>query len=170
VRTTRNFCAVAVAMWLSGCASHAPSTETYIEQGQAKLMPETVVVGSGTPSVITAYVSVAGERKGIAVLAAECNDGVGSIKLTDEPGDLGFREVSFCSWRQTSRPAIYNAVRNSAPKNAREAARLAIIVFPLRALRAQQRGVRQITATQCPEFENLCPTPGRRGTHGLKRG
>ncbi len=94
MRKTRNFCAIAVAMWLSGCASHAPSTETYIEQGQAKLMPETVVVGSGTPSVITAYVSVAGERKGIAVLAAECNDGVGSIKLTDERGDLGFREVS----------------------------------------------------------------------------
>jgi hypothetical protein len=93
VRALRICCAVAVLMGLSGCASLTASTETSIEQGEAKLMPETVVVGSDVPSIITAFVSIKGERRGIALLASECNDGVGSIRIIDEPGLRGIEQI-----------------------------------------------------------------------------
>lgn len=94
MRTIGTLFAVAVSMWLLGCANLATSTETRIEQGEARLLPETVVVGSDAPSAITALVLIKGERKGIAILSSECKDGVGSIRVFEETGEKGFRQVS----------------------------------------------------------------------------
>jgi len=103
VRTIGTFCAIAICLWLWGCANQAAPPEKYIEQGDAKLLPETIVVGPQTPSYITAFVLINGERKGIAVLSSDCDDGVGSIRVIDEAGHRGTREVY--AFARDARPA-----------------------------------------------------------------
>ncbi len=85
--------AAAVCLCLFGCAISAPSTETYIEQGQATLVGESVVIGTETPTVITASVSVQGERKQIAILASDCGDGIGSIRVLDKVAEHGIPQI-----------------------------------------------------------------------------
>lgn len=69
---------------LLGCAAQMIPTKAYIEAGQARLLPETVRIKSGTPALITAQVAINGEFKDIGVRSADCNDGIGEIATSDD--------------------------------------------------------------------------------------
>ena len=110
MRTIRTLCAFAVAVWLWSCASQSIPTETSIEQGEAKLLPDTVDIGSNKASAITAFVLIKGERKPIAVLPSDCNDGVGAIRVIDDTGKRGIRQVSAFSRGDTPADQLFLAL------------------------------------------------------------
>lgn len=83
-----------LCLLLAGCASHEAPTRAYIMQGAAVLDPESVVVGPGATGVISAEVLVNGKRKTIALAGAECNDGLGTLRIIDPDADSSNRELA----------------------------------------------------------------------------
>jgi len=68
---------------LGACAGPKPTTDVYIQAGAFTLLPDTVVVATEAPNIITAQIAINEERKQIAVIGTECNDGIGSIRIVE---------------------------------------------------------------------------------------
>jgi len=93
LRPMRSFHALALSLLLFACATATIPTATYIERGQAKLLPETVVVDPDGTRKVSALVSINGERRKIAILSSDCNDGVGSISTFDDTRGRKNRQI-----------------------------------------------------------------------------
>ncbi len=88
---------------LGACAGPPVGPTTSIEQGDFQLVVDSVVVGTGSAAAISAIVTIHDQRRGIAVLASDCDDGVGSIRVVDEHGLGGLSEVT--AFGRGNRPA-----------------------------------------------------------------
>ncbi len=83
----------AVFLCLAGCARPPVSAETAIERGDATLLPDTVEIGTGIPVVISATVQIQERRVQVAVLATDCDDRAGSIRVFDTNAWGGFTQT-----------------------------------------------------------------------------
>jgi hypothetical protein len=84
---------VCVAAALSACATRPTSTATYIERGDATLLPQSVTVDPDGLGIISALVSVDGVHKRISILASDCDDGIGHIATLENDRRVPNRRV-----------------------------------------------------------------------------
>jgi hypothetical protein len=75
---------IAACVLFTACAGPKPTTEVYIEAGAFTLLPDTVVVSNEAPNIITAQLAINDQRKAVAVVGSECNDGIGSIRIVEQ--------------------------------------------------------------------------------------
>jgi hypothetical protein len=110
---------------MAACATQPPSTATAIERGDARLVPGSVVIETDGLDIVSAFVSFAGERRRISILASDCRDGIGHIATVENTRGRANRQVfaylgggtpadrlfaTVCGfWRQTQAPVLQTA-------------------------------------------------------------
>jgi hypothetical protein len=86
--------ALGVAATLTACVSRPTPTATYIERGEASLLPQSVAVDPDGLGIISALVEVhGGVHKRISILASDCIDGIGHIATLENDRSLPNRPL-----------------------------------------------------------------------------
>lgn len=85
--------ALCMAAALAACATRPTPTATYIERGDATLLPQSVSVDPDGLGIVSALVSVDGVHKRISILASDCDDGIGHIATLENDRRVPNRRV-----------------------------------------------------------------------------